>query len=108
MLATSQLGCALAELAADQAAWSQATFGSDVERGPIGALLHLEREAREAAENPADVTEYADCLLLILDASRRAGLDPLKLIRAAQEKMKVNKSRVWPKTVGDVPTEHAR
>ncbi|HEY1190448.1 MAG TPA: dATP/dGTP pyrophosphohydrolase domain-containing protein [Gemmata sp.] len=108
MLAVAQLGCALEELAADQAEWSQLTFGLDIERGPVGALKHLEKEAREAAANPTDVSEYADCLLLILDAARRAGLSPLKLIQAAQAKMVVNKSRTWPQTVGDVPTEHVR
>lgn len=30
--------------------WSQKTFGSDDERGPIGALKHLAKEAKEAAE----------------------------------------------------------
>src|SRR5688500_7375797 len=55
----------------DQAEWSQATFGSDDERGPIGALKHLAKEAVEAQAAPDDEEEYADCLLLILDAARR-------------------------------------
>lgn len=86
-------GEALAELASNQAEWSQKTFGKDIERGPIGPLKHLEKEAREAQNNPTDITEYADCFLLILDAARRAGIKPLELIRAAQAKMEVNKKR---------------
>ena len=34
-----------------QAEWSRATFGSDTERGPLGPLKHLEKEAKEAQEN---------------------------------------------------------
>ena len=52
--------------------------------------------------------ELADCLILLLDASRRAGVKPLPLIKAAQAKMKVNKARAWPKPVSDEPVEHVR
>jgi hypothetical protein len=57
-----------------QAEWSQATFGTDAERGPTGPLKHLEHEAREAQAAPDDPSEYADCFLLILDAARRSGM----------------------------------
>lgn len=94
------------DLASDHAAWSQATFGSDSERGPVGPLRHLEKEAREAAENPTDRSEYADCFLLILDAARRAGIKPRELVKAAQAKLEVNKRRTWPKSEPDMPVEH--
>ncbi len=114
-----ELGAALGDLATDQAAWSQATFGSDAERGPIGALKHLAKEAREAeiacvmnlgigGDRGIIAEELADCLLLILDAARRSGLTPLQLIRAAQSKMAVNKARTWPKPTSDEPVEHVR
>lgn len=123
-----EMGEAFLELARDQSAWSQATFGTDAERGPVGALKHLEKESREAQEaagrlrhhagmldtaaaNAAELDlreELADCLLLILDASRRAGLKPRDLIRAAQAKMAVNKTRAWPKPEADTPVEHVR
>ncbi len=95
-------------LVRDQAEWSQATFGTDAERGPLGALKHLEKEAREAQANPSDITEYADCLLLILDAARRAKIKPLELVKAAQAKLLVNEARIWPKPVSDEPVEHVR
>ncbi len=103
-----ELGIALADLVENQSQWSQATFGTDIERGPLGALKHLEKEAREAQENSTDPMEYADCLLLILDASRRAGIKPMQLIEHAQKKMAVNRSRHWPQTAADEPTEHNR
>ncbi len=102
------LGRSLHRLAADQSDWSQATFGTDQERGPLGALRHLEREAREVQEAPGDVEEYADCFLLILDAARRAGFSPLRLIEAATAKMQVNRARQWPRPVDDQPVEHIR
>lgn len=95
-------------LAADQAEWSQATFGTDSERGPMGVLRHLEKESREAQECPGDLEEYADCLLLILDAARRAGFGPMALVLAAQNKMAVNKAREWPTPTSDEPVEHVR
>jgi len=103
-----ELGRSLDVLAGDQSRWSQATFGTDQERGPLGALRHLEKEARETQEAPADSEEYADCFLLILDAARRAGISPLQLIDAAQRKMAINRERTWPKPVDDNPVEHIR
>jgi hypothetical protein len=103
-----ELGDKLTDLIRDQSEWSQRTFGTDAERGPLGALRHLEKEAREAQESLADITEYADCLLLLLDASRRAGFKIMQVIEAAQEKMKVNKQRSWPKPTDDNPVEHVR
>lgn len=120
------LGEALYDLARDQAAWSQTTFGADSVRDGVGALKHLAKEATEAeeaalalrefgtgqpghAEAKAELrTEFADCLLLVLDASRRSGISPLQLITAAQEKMVVNKSRKWPAPEADTPVEHIR
>lgn len=96
------------DLVEDQAEWSQRTFGTDISRGPLGALRHLEKEAREAQENITDKTEYADCFLLILDASRRAGMKPMELVEVAIKKMNVNRVRVWPKPVDDTPVEHVR
>lgn len=101
-----RLGMALHQLCTIHSEWSRETFGSDADRGPIGPLKHLEREAKEAYENPTDRSEYADCLLLLLDASRRAGLSPLELILEAQRKMVINKARIWSKPIDNQPVEH--
>ena len=64
----------------DQSKWSQATFGTDQERKPIGALKHLAKEAIEAVDaveaddRTAIEEEFADCFLLLMDAARRANL----------------------------------
>lgn len=91
------IGKKLLNLIDDQSQWSQETFGSDDIKGPIGALKHLKKEADECLKDPSDIKEYVDCLLLILDASRRAGFNIIKLLDAAEDKMVENKLRVWPK-----------
>lgn len=102
-----RMGELVFEVARDQAEWSQATFGKDGVRGPVGALMHLEKEAREAQANPKDREEYADCLLLILDAARRAGTGAFELFKAAKEKQAINRARKWPAPpAGDAPIEH--
>ena len=99
----------LLRLAGDQSEWSQKTFGTDQECGPLGALLHLEKEAREAQESPDDPSEYADCLLLIIDAARRAGISVTQLVQHAQAKLEVCRQRKWPKPEHpDQPVEHIR
>jgi len=102
---------AFVELVRDHSEWSQATFGTDAERGPLGALRHLEKEARECqtAKTPEELLEeLADCLLLYFDSSRRAGFAPMQLVRAAQAKMVKNRARKWSKPVDGQPCEHVR
>lgn len=103
------LGIRLLGLSVEHAIWSQKTFGSDSDRGPLGPLRHLEREAVEAQQNPVDILEFADCLLLLLDASRRAGFSLFDLIEGARRKLAINKEREWSTpSSGDEPVEHVR
>ena len=80
-----------AEQFASVGEWSQATFGTDAERGPIGPLKHLVMEVliellgfpRSAVveflagvkdfADATDIQEHADVFILWCDASRRAG-----------------------------------
>lgn len=101
----------IGDLIRDQAKWSQATFGSDADRGPTGALKHLAKEASESIEaigTPDYSTELADCFLLLLDAARRGDVTFGEIVEASQAKMIVNKSRTWPKPTSDEPVEHVR
>ena len=88
--------------------WSQATFGTDAERGPEGPLRHLIKEAGEALGNQRDLTEYADCLFLVFDAARRAGFSYADLLEACFAKLEVNRGRQWGKPSKDQPVEHVR
>ena len=97
------------ELAQDHANWSQSQFGSDVEFGPIGPLKHLRKEVDETLEQPHDPMEYADILLLLLDAARRAGINSNDLITHAFIKLGICQQRKWPTpTSNDEPVEHVR
>ena len=92
-------------------AFSDATFGPPSFRGPIGALKHLAKEAAEAQAAPGDIVEYADCFLLVLDATRRAGFALEDLMRAALAKTERNKLRDWPdwrSSDPETPLEHVR
>ncbi len=92
-----------------QSDWSQATFGLDSVRGPIGPLKHLAKEAKEASEAPGDIIEYADLLFLVVDATRRAGFTARQLLDACFEKLAVNRQRTWQKpTSPDEAVEHVR
>lgn len=93
-----------AALFARHAEWSNGTFGSD--RGPVGSLKHLIKEAEEAIANPTDSVEYADCLLLVFDAARRSGLSHRELIETASEKLEVNKHRKFKPGDADEPSFH--
>ncbi len=92
-----------------QAEWSEATFGPTAERGPIGPLKHLAKEVQEVLKDPTDIMEFADCLFLVFDATRRAGFTFDQLRDAAFTKLEINKSRHWPKpSKGDEAVEHDR
>lgn len=89
--------------------WSQATFGSDVDRGPTGPLKHLAKEVDEVLAHPKDASEYADLILLSFDAARRSGLTHEQLVAACWAKLEVNKARKWATpTKGDEAVEHVR
>jgi hypothetical protein len=101
--------CPLHQFWNEQSEWSQATFGKDSERGPIGPLKHLEKEAKEAQSDPTDIMEFVDCLFLVFDASRRAGFTLPQLTNAAFRKLEINKQRNYPKTTDmNAAVEHER
>ena len=100
----------------EQGEWSQATFGSDTERGPKGPLLHLQKEVVEALDEidkgqtftPKLDMEIIDCFFLVIDAARRNGMLPSRMLVMAEEKLRINKARQWQKPTGEGPIEHVR
>ncbi|HBW4991116.1 TPA: DUF550 domain-containing protein [Klebsiella pneumoniae] len=89
----------------EHAEWSQATFGNV---GPVGPLKHLSKEALEAADQPADLTEWADMQFLLWDAQRRAGITDEQITQAMIEKLAVNKQRSWPEPKDGKPRLHIK
>jgi hypothetical protein len=107
----------LGDLIESQSEWSQKTFGTDDERGPVGTLKHLAKEAKEAheafeAHGGSDrkyLDELADCFILLLDATRRSRVSFPGLVNLAIAKMAINKCRTWQtgKNANE-PVEHVR
>ncbi|HCI4235697.1 TPA: DUF550 domain-containing protein [Klebsiella pneumoniae] len=87
------------------AEWSQATFGNV---GPVGPLKHLSKEALEAAEQPGDLSEWADMQFLLWDAQRRAGITDDQITQAMIDKLAVNKRRSWPEPKDGEPRLHIK
>jgi hypothetical protein len=110
----------------EQAAWSQATFGPDGERGPIGAVKHLALEvlhellgidkakvrafidAEAGPDVPRDLFEFVDCQFLLFDAARRAGFTNEQYTEGCWLKLEVNKRRRWAVAKPGEPSEHIR
>nr|WP_260466633.1 DUF550 domain-containing protein [Klebsiella pneumoniae] len=89
----------------EHAEWSQATFGNV---GPVGPLKHLSKEALEAAEQPGDLSEWADMQFLLWDAQRRAGVTDEQITQAMIDKLAVNKQRKWPEPKDGEPRLHIK
>lgn len=87
------------------AEWSEKTFGNV---GPIGPLKHLSKEALEAADDPGDLSEWADMQFLLWDAQRRAGITDEQITVALEEKLKINMARHWPEPKDGEPRLHIK
>lgn len=87
------------------AEWSDRQFGNV---GPVGPLKHLAKEANEAAEAPDDISEFADIIMLLWDATRRAGITDEQLAVAVAEKLERNKRRQWGIAKDGEPCHHLK
>lgn len=104
-------GKAAADFWREQAAWSNATFGTEQERGPIGALKHLKLEVNEALEAETEEErrkEIVDCQFLVQDAARRSGMSMRQFFTMCLEKLEINKKRKYPKPTSDEPSLHEK
>jgi hypothetical protein len=79
---------------ARQIAFSERTFGPGPRTAPI--LDHIRKELDEVAENPADLGEWVDVMILAADGAWRAGHQPQAIIDAVIGKQARNEARTWP------------
>lgn len=102
----------------EMAKWSDKTFGKGVHHLIIPKLYHLRKEIDELEEiinkyfvskNAEGVTvadrglmylggiseEFADCFLLLLDAARCYGMNSEMILLAIEQKLEINKQRIW-------------
>lgn len=79
---------------AHQRQFSQETFGPGARTA--GVCDHLRKEVNEAEENPDDVFEWADIVILGFDGALRAGHEPQEILDAIVTKQARNEARTWP------------
>ena len=78
--------------------FSDSAFGNPSERNELGPLYKLKDELDELIAKTDDTLEWADCMLLLLDAARRKGITPEQLFGYCLEKLEINRGRKWIKT----------
>ena len=76
----------------DIGVFTDKTFGQST---PQSKAHHLSEEALEAAADPQDIIEWADCTILLLDGVRKAGFTTEELYQAVLKKMEINRARKW-------------
>lgn len=76
-----------------QRSWSEQTFGF----GPRTASLldHLQKELKEVAENPRDMDQWIDLVLLALDGALRTGHRPEDVAACIFHSQVRNEGRRW-------------
>lgn len=78
-----------------QKEWSEKTFGPP-NNHTAGIIDHIEKELVEVQDNPEDVFEWIDIVILAFDGALRNGWSPKDIARALEMKHKTNTERKWP------------
>lgn len=89
-----------------QQEWSLKTFGPGLRTEALTA--HIAKELDEVRENPTDIVEAIDIIILGLDLAYRTGATPEAIVAALEEKQRRNFEREWHDPVKGEPTEHKR
>lgn len=93
-------------------AWAKKTFG---DTPPAAPVKHLQKEVKELLEeiergnSDYDKTmEFADCMILLLHAADKNGIDVKELFKAMKHKFAINQTRRWPAPNADGVSEHIK
>jgi len=92
-----------------QIAFSERTFGPGQRTN--GVLDHIRKELLEIEQDPTNLVEWIDVVILALDGAWRAGHTPTTIAQALVLKQARNESRQWPdwRTVNpEQAIEHVR
>jgi hypothetical protein len=77
-----------------QREWSTRTFGPG--RRTKGVVDHITKEFAEIEQDPDDVREWIDVVILALDGALRTGAHPSAIIAGIVAKQARNEARTWP------------
>ena len=87
--------------------WSARTFGPG--RRTMGILTHIRKELEEIVDNPTDLSEWIDVVILAMDGFWRHGGKPADLLPELLSKQRKNFARKWPENrPEDEAVEHVR
>jgi hypothetical protein len=92
-----------------QREWSSRTFGPG--RRTQGVIDHIRKELAEIEDDPTDLYEWVDVLILAFDGAWRAGHESHEIIDAIKQKQLRNELRTWPdwrNASEDEAIEHVR
>lgn len=99
--------CDLTKYLERQKEWSIKTFGNG--KRTLGIIRHIEKELKEIEEQPNDLTEWIDVVILALDGYWRHGGTVSEVMNVLQAKQEKNFKRVYPFPKSeDEPSEHDR
>lgn len=90
--------------------WQKETFS---ESTPLSKIAHLNQEIKELKHdlennNPDRRLEFADCFILLFGAASLDGMNYFDILKAIDEKMKVNYARKWGKPDADGIVNHVK
>lgn len=74
--------------------FSRKTFGPG--NRTYGVIDHIQKELEEIKQDPTDLAEWVDILILAFDGAWRAGWEPQEIIDAVIDKQRENERRTWP------------
>jgi hypothetical protein len=77
-----------------QIGFSLETFGPV--RGTKSVIDHIRKELIEIEEDPTDVCEWIDVIILALDGAWRSGFTAREIVAALDAKQTKNELREWP------------
>ncbi len=74
--------------------WSEKTFGPGSRTK--GVLDHIRKELVEIENDPTDISEWVDVIILAFDGAWRAGWEAEEIVQAIRDKQAKNERRDWP------------
>jgi len=77
-----------------QITFSRRTFGPG--HRTKGVIDHIRKELTEIENDPLDVNEWADVIILAFDGAWRAGYQAQEILDAVVNKQYANEKRDWP------------
>lgn len=97
----------LAKFIDEKLEWSLRVIGPG--QRTVGIVAHISKELGEILDNPADIEEWVDVILLAFDGASRVGFSGEEIVAAMISKQAKNNLRKWPEhQPEDRSVEHIR